>query len=270
MKKVVLRIIDDQVLIGDLHKKVLDQLGVTEKCRPYFAIMEGKSRPSRKLKQTDKVKMSSNSKGLFLHKWCFDQDHEDKLLEDEAACNLIYNQAVFGLKTGRIVASIEEKMALNELSCSARPSKPAFIQLCRRLPGYFIVNVDNCLLNENSTLFPNTMNCVCKVSLSKNDLAITTENHIATICWKHIKQWSLQPSEPSLTYIITCFTDSMNNTTCDERILCLESEQLEYLLAATHEFIKNLQNLSHQNAFFGSMIRTEADGRVIWSNPLNT
>lgn len=67
------------------------------------------------------------------------------------------------------------------------------------------------------------------------------ENHIATICWKHIKQWSLQPSEPSLTYIITCFTDSMNNTTCDERILCLESEQLEYLLAATHEFIKNLQ-----------------------------
>lgn len=232
--------------------------------------MQGKSRPSRRLKQTDKVNVALNGKGLFLHKWCFDQDTEDRLLEDEAACNLIYNQALFDLKTGRIVASIEERMALNELSNSSQPSKPAFIRLCRRLPGYFLVNVEKCILNENSTLFPDSVQCQCKVSLSKSGLIVSTETHRASISWMHVKQWSLQPYNRSLTYTIMCFTDSMNNTTLDEKNLCVESEQLEYLLAATHEFIRNPQNFSNNNGFFGSMIKTEADGTVIWSNPLNS
>ncbi|XP_014786013.1 uncharacterized protein LOC106880541 isoform X1 [Octopus bimaculoides] len=263
--KVVLREIDNQVLVEDLHKKVLDKIGVNKKYHCYFAVMMGKRKPTQKLKLTDYV--PSSCQDLFLYKWCFDLDIENQLLEDDVTCDLIYYQALHDLQIGHLTASIEEQIALDELS-SLNCSKSAFVRLCQRLAGYNIVVIDNCFLSKQSSVFTNHLGNPCKVTLSQKGLCIITDEDSVSVSWSSVKQWSIDHSGAIFTYTVLHKDDQANNMFREEKRICVESKQLDDLLSTTHDIVKSIQKNCSQLAFYGSMINMKPDGTKVWTNPL--
>ncbi|GAB1602480.1 uncharacterized protein LOC115232480 isoform X1 [Argonauta hians] len=263
---VVLREVDNQVLVGDLHKKVLNKIGVHWKFHPYFTIVVGKRKPLRKLKLTDYI--PSSSKDLFLYKWCFDLDIESQMLEDDVTCDLIYYQALHLLNIGHLTPSIEEQIALDELSSLNCSSKPAFVRLCQRLTGYNTVIVDNCYLSNKSSIFTNHIGCPCKVIFSQNGLSVATDKDSVLAPWNSIKQWTMDPSGSVLTYTVLHKDNPIDNVYREERTICIECKQHNELLSSTHDIVKSIQKNCHHLAFFGSMINQEEDGTKVWSNPL--
>ncbi|XP_052832761.1 uncharacterized protein LOC106880541 isoform X2 [Octopus bimaculoides] len=227
--------------------------------------MMGKRKPTQKLKLTDYV--PSSCQDLFLYKWCFDLDIENQLLEDDVTCDLIYYQALHDLQIGHLTASIEEQIALDELS-SLNCSKSAFVRLCQRLAGYNIVVIDNCFLSKQSSVFTNHLGNPCKVTLSQKGLCIITDEDSVSVSWSSVKQWSIDHSGAIFTYTVLHKDDQANNMFREEKRICVESKQLDDLLSTTHDIVKSIQKNCSQLAFYGSMINMKPDGTKVWTNPL--
>lgn len=230
-----------------LMERVANVLGLKGSSRKYFTLVRGKSldKPLSMITEC-KEQPPAESEVICVRKWCFDVTEETKLIStDDVAMNLVFQEAVFDVESGRLQPNDEQQAELDVYCDPSFPVEKQYILLCQQLPEYNRTDINNCEVIDRTKgnshdIAPRTH---VNMNITARGIRLVDSNKGETIdfsTWQRIHGWRFSEVNSLFSYEIALGSHQSDHLFS---WIALRTKQVSYLLSVVDVIVKRLKRL---------------------------
>ncbi|XP_062515909.1 uncharacterized protein LOC134191319 [Corticium candelabrum] len=224
-----------------LMNRVAKVLGLKDSSQKYFTLAKGNSleRPLSILTGREEHSIEE-SDVVCVRKWCFDVADESKLIStDDVALNLIFQEAFYGVNSGRLQPNDEQRAELDSYCDPSFPVEKQYVLLCHRLSEYNRIDVHDCQVVEQTKVNGHNLTSGTQLSINLTTVGIRLVDakngkSIDYSPWQKIRGWRFSQSEKIFSYEIALVNPQMEYTFV---WIVIRTEQLSYILSVIDEIV---------------------------------